>query len=322
MMRWIAGVAGLPQAVPKQHDRGSAEPIVFREEGPAGDRSRADDVEGIGRQVRALDPFGSATLVSHGDLRIDERRDPRKRLRRWSEVLQLRQRHATRPVLVVDRRDVEHAIRLVDRQSPDGMGVQDREQHVVDPDAEPEDEQRDERKAAILDQQPRRKPDVLRDVLQPGPHPDVTRLILAEVRRAKRSTSLRREHQPSPRPASGVPPASSARGPGAPRRAPPRTDANAGAPPADATTCPCRPLSVQDLLNREDELIEFATFGGQPFSTGGRQGVVARPPVVVGRAPFRLDPSVQQQSLKRRVERALADLEKLRTSVRICSAIP
>src|SRR5262249_15722915 len=47
------------------------------------------------------------------------------------------------------------------------------------------------------------------------------------------------------------------------------------------------------------------------FAAGRRQRIVPSPPVVLGRAPFSLDPALEQQSLQGGIEGAFANLEYL-----------
>ena len=68
---------------------------------------------------------------------------------------------------------------------------------------------------------------------------------------------------------------------------------------------------VQDLVNREDDPVKLLAFEGELLSTSCSEGVVPRPPIVLGRTPFRFDPAVEQQSLQGRVEGALAHLKHL-----------
>ena len=65
----------------------------------------------------------------------------------------------------------------------------------------------------------------------------------------------------------------------------------------------------EDALYRADQPVELAPLVPKAFPPGGRQRVVAGPPVVLRRAPLRLYPAVDEQALKRRIERALADLK-------------
>src|SRR5205823_4317495 len=52
-------------------------------------------------------------------------------------------------------------------------------------------------------------------------------------------------------------------------------------------------------------------FSRQLLSSGSRERVIPRPPVVLRCAPLGRDPSVQQQPLEGWVERALTDLEDI-----------
>src|SRR5438067_4953166 len=66
---------------------------------------------------------------------------------------------------------------------------------------------------------------------------------------------------------------------------------------------------VQDLVDRQDQAVELAALGGEPFSAGGGQRVVARAAIVFGGGPVGLRPSPEEEALQRRVERALAHLQ-------------
>ena len=68
---------------------------------------------------------------------------------------------------------------------------------------------------------------------------------------------------------------------------------------------------LQHALDRDDEPLELLALRAEPLAAGGGEGVVAGAAVVLGRAPFGVDPAVQQQALERRIQRALADLQHL-----------
>ena len=64
-------------------------------------------------------------------------------------------------------------------------------------------------------------------------------------------------------------------------------------------------------MNGENQPVELFPLGGQLPAAGGRQRVIARAAVVLRRAPLGLDPTVEEQTLERGVQRALANLENV-----------
>src|SRR5712692_2514112 len=69
--------------------------------------------------------------------------------------------------------------------------------------------------------------------------------------------------------------------------------------------------SLQDLVNGADQPIEFLPFGCELPAARRRERVKARAAVVLRGAPLPLHPSIEEQPLERRVQRALADLQHL-----------
>jgi len=65
---------------------------------------------------------------------------------------------------------------------------------------------------------------------------------------------------------------------------------------------------TQDLMNREDQPVEFLALGGELLAAGGGQRVVARASIVLRRPSLALHPAFQQQTLEGRVQRAFPDL--------------
>src|SRR3954466_6856993 len=68
---------------------------------------------------------------------------------------------------------------------------------------------------------------------------------------------------------------------------------------------------VEYALDCEHQPLELVPLGGEPLLAGGGQRVEARAAIVLGGAPFRCDPAVQQQALQGRVEGTLTDLQHL-----------
>src|SRR5438067_1277403 len=62
-------------------------------------------------------------------------------------------------------------------------------------------------------------------------------------------------------------------------------------------------------MNGPDHPVELFSLRDELLATGGRERVVTRAPIVVGRAPFALDVAVEHQTLERRIEGAFANLE-------------
>ena len=60
-------------------------------------------------------------------------------------------------------------------------------------------------------------------------------------------------------------------------------------------------------LDGAHDAFESLLFQRELLATGGSDGVVARPSVVLGDPPFSFHESVEQESLQRGVQRALAD---------------
>src|SRR2546429_1749891 len=60
-------------------------------------------------------------------------------------------------------------------------------------------------------------------------------------------------------------------------------------------SCRMAPLCGEDLMNREDDLIEFPTLDGELLPPCRGQRVVACTPVVLRRAPLCLDPASYEQ---------------------------
>jgi hypothetical protein len=83
-----------PTAIKARHAGSLNRP---RNEQPAGERPRPDDVECVGGEVSAVLPFPDLTVVSNGSGDVDEGGDGGKALRRGGEVGQLRIGKAPRP---------------------------------------------------------------------------------------------------------------------------------------------------------------------------------------------------------------------------------
>src|SRR4051812_9300165 len=66
---------------------------------------------------------------------------------------------------------------------------------------------------------------------------------------------------------------------------------------------------LEHLLNGFDHTVEIVALGGELFTAGGCERVIAGAPIVLRRSPFGSHPTVQEESLERWVERAFADLE-------------
>ena len=69
------------------------------------------------------------------------------------------------------------------------------------------------------------------------------------------------------------------------------------------------PRRVQDAVDGEDDPVELVALVRQLVPAGRGQGVEPGAPVVLGRAPGRLDPPVEQEPLQGGIQRALADLQ-------------
>src|SRR3954466_7427356 len=66
---------------------------------------------------------------------------------------------------------------------------------------------------------------------------------------------------------------------------------------------------LQHVLDREHDSLELLTLRDELLLARGGEGVVARAAIVLRRPPFGFHPAVEQQSLQRWIERALADAE-------------
>src|SRR6185295_72922 len=66
---------------------------------------------------------------------------------------------------------------------------------------------------------------------------------------------------------------------------------------------------VEDLVDGEDQAIEFVPFGRELLAAGGGERVEARASVVFRYAPLRFHPAVEQQALQRWIQGAFPDLQ-------------
>src|SRR5262245_13065417 len=64
-------------------------------------------------------------------------------------------------------------------------------------------------------------------------------------------------------------------------------------------------------LDGTHHAIELGAFGGELPAAGSGQRVEARSPVVLRRAPLRLHPTIEEQALKRRIQRTLANRQHI-----------
>src|SRR5262249_4743495 len=69
--------------------------------------------------------------------------------------------------------------------------------------------------------------------------------------------------------------------------------------------------SFEDFLNGQYHPVELAPFASQLFTARRRQCVITSTPIVFGRTPLRLDPSVEQQALQSWIKRTLSHLQDL-----------
>jgi hypothetical protein len=136
--RRIARVAGRPHAFGEQNDRNSSGTVVRGYEAPSRHRGNAQGPERVGRDVAAVDAVRRASLVAHGERRGNKRGQIDERLLRGTEILEVQPRHTPVCAPVVERRDVQHALHLVEGQPLQGVRVDEREEHVVDADADGE----------------------------------------------------------------------------------------------------------------------------------------------------------------------------------------
>jgi hypothetical protein len=82
-------------------------------------------------------------------------------------------------------------------------------------------------------------------------------------------------------------------------------------------------VHLKNLLNRSNYPVELDAFGGEMFTSGRCQRVVAGAAIVFGGSPPGTDPAVEKESLESGIERAFADLKNLFGDVpqALCDAI-
>ncbi len=148
----ITAVAVLPHAVSQDDHGRRARPIVLRKEIAADQRLLANQLEGVGRLVRALEALGRASFVADVHGLATGRRQARERPRRGAPVHEILIRHAPIASAPVPRADDDDSIRVVEWQAADQDGVDEREHGGVHPDSERQRDHGDAREPAVFDQ--------------------------------------------------------------------------------------------------------------------------------------------------------------------------
>jgi len=158
---WVAAIAVLPDTVAEDHHCGGAGTILLRAEVAAEQRLLADQPERVGRHIRTLESLGCASFIADVHRLAAVRGERRQRPVRGPIVLEVRIRHAPVPIAGVARADGHDAIGIVERQTTNEHGVDEREHRRVDADAERERDHGHPREPAILHEEAERKTQVL-----------------------------------------------------------------------------------------------------------------------------------------------------------------
>src|SRR5579871_3046456 len=98
----------------------------------------------------------------------------------------------------------------------------------------------------------------------------------------------------------------------------PTPRASCAAPPVNAATSsadrrrrPSRLLWLEHQSNGGRQPLPLCRLGLQLLTPQRRQRVILRPPVILRSPPFRFDPPAIFKTVQRRIQRALADLQRL-----------
>ena len=131
----IAPVSRLPDAISKDDHAMRARLVLFGQKIAAQEWWLPSQPERTGRNVRAEDAIGRASLVAERHLCAGERRHTCEGSCRGSHILKIAKRHPEFVVTNVARPDVHHTVGTIDRQTSDAEGIDDREQCVIDANA-------------------------------------------------------------------------------------------------------------------------------------------------------------------------------------------
>src|SRR5439155_20867453 len=96
---------------------------------------------------------------------------------RGSHILKIAKRHPEFVVTNVARPDVHHTVGTIDRQTSDAERIDDREQCIVDANAEPQCEDCDKGEPTVFREQAGGETKVLQDVPEPRPDPNITSTV-------------------------------------------------------------------------------------------------------------------------------------------------
>jgi hypothetical protein len=134
---------------------GRAGTIVRGAEVAADYRALADQLEHVGRLIRALKLLGRPPFVADVDERAEKQGEAGKGAAAFAPVEEVEARDARRPRPCIEHSERDDPLRFAERQAANQHRVDDREHRRVHADAQRQRRRRDRREPAILDEQPR-----------------------------------------------------------------------------------------------------------------------------------------------------------------------
>jgi hypothetical protein len=133
----------------------------LRGEHPSRDGPSSNQIEGIRGDVRGFHALRGAVAIGERYGASGVRGKARKPAGR-AEFFEVRIGKREIRTAIVDSRNVQHAIRIVDRKFPERVSVDHREHHVVHADSESQEQYRRRRAPQILCEAPRGMPRLMR----------------------------------------------------------------------------------------------------------------------------------------------------------------
>ena len=180
-------IAGAPGRRADQGDRRGAHPLVGCREAAAKHGPVAGDRERVAGHVESFHALGGSAVSAQDHRRLRERHHSREAVHGIAQLFVLRMREAAVLILVVDGGDGGDAIGSRDRQPAQRVGVQDREEHVVDADAERQHENGGDAECAVPSEQSNGEPDILPERLQQRKTALLAELLLGLLDSAERT---------------------------------------------------------------------------------------------------------------------------------------
>ena len=152
----------LPEPVADDDDAARTGPILLGEEGPAVQRSRAEEIEQVGGDQGAIDHFRVVAAREREGGR-SERRHPREGARLIAPIGEIGRRNAepVQPFRQIALEDHREPVRIDVGQRREHHGVHDAEDRAVGPDAQRQRQHGDRGEARALEEHPKGEPRIL-----------------------------------------------------------------------------------------------------------------------------------------------------------------